>query len=764
MTYPVASPAAPGQPPMTSTNLSPSAPQAHAIPHPRAEPLRRVLSSTSTASTSGSATPAPTSGASVATTSAPLSPAPGSPARTPRAQRVKEVKGEQLAADLDHLVVRSPVESEQPSALAAPAASPGPASAPVVAMPVPVPAAPAPAPLHNTLFSQHIVESPPVEIMHSNGILGIGANGNGNVANGDGPSPALAGGSSPSAPIDIPAAAPRRGNTARSASTSTESSSSRSVFHLPSNFGSMYDAEGFPAYPAGSDEAMPTGSQRARDEQIALQIAQADEAIKQLNGTASVIHAPKVAGVPAYLPPPMAGGTASNGIYDLPRGFANFTRPQTRDEHAVTRQSSTSSTTTEASTSSEESDLCIPSIEWVNVNVPGAGAGAGVGKMMPPPGRGFNSPRRPSVPHTTSIPFGGSASTPSGLSHSALPLPPAQAHSFAPSTDGDDDDDDHTVGHGREGSPSTASSASGLDLLWQATRHSQSGPSGLAGEHKRKAGAGADAVAQWRASSGMPSGRNSEARDSVCPPGSASTERDGGPPRKRRRSEHGSARPDRADIAMTPTHSAGAHPFARHSRTPDVGSEDSVDDDDDDADADEADSDDASYAANRPRRQRKPSAKKAAAVAAAGGGGGGGGGATRKGRRSDPLTMSPGTPGPSAAAGLASAFEDAHDSAGLATAGGGGGGSKTHPVGHGTVRCEYVNPLPPYQQCTDVFTRKYDLPRHMARHARREGELVAEGKLAEDKAVLWRTIKDKPKVECKTCGESFTSQKAQSFS
>jgi hypothetical protein len=44
----------------------------------------------------------------------------------------------------------------------------------------------------------------------------------------------------------------------------------------------------------------------------------------------------------------------------------------------------------------------------------------------------------------------------------------------------------------------------------------------------------------------------------------------------------------------------------------------------------------------------------------------------------------------------------------------------------------------------------------MARHARREGELVADGKLAEDKAILWRTIKDKPKVTCNQCGESFT--------
>lgn len=64
--------------------------------------------------------------------------------------------------------------------------------------------------------------------------------------------------------------------------------------------------------------------------------------------------------------------------------------------------------------------------------------------------------------------------------------------------------------------------------------------------------------------------------------------------------------------------------------------------------------------------------------------------------------------------------------------------------------------MQPYNRCQDIFTRKYDLPRHMARHARREGELVYEGKLTEEKALLWKTIKDKPKVTCNSCGESFT--------
>ncbi|KLT45839.1 hypothetical protein CC85DRAFT_86731 [Cutaneotrichosporon oleaginosum] len=82
------------------------------------------------------------------------------------------------------------------------------------------------------------------------------------------------------------------------------------------------------------------------------------------------------------------------------------------------------------------------------------------------------------------------------------------------------------------------------------------------------------------------------------------------------------------------------------------------------------------------------------------------------------------------------------------------------PIPAGGVQCEYVNPLPPYQRCPDVFTRKYDIPRHMARHARREGDLVQEGKLPEEKAMLWKTIRDKPRIRCKVCLEYFTRQDA----
>jgi hypothetical protein len=81
---------------------------------------------------------------------------------------------------------------------------------------------------------------------------------------------------------------------------------------------------------------------------------------------------------------------------------------------------------------------------------------------------------------------------------------------------------------------------------------------------------------------------------------------------------------------------------------------------------------------------------------------------------------------------------------------------KPSTIPAGGVQCEYVNPLPPYQRCPDVFTRKYDIPRHMARHARREGDLVQEGKLPEEKALLWKTIRDKPRIRCKVCLEYFT--------
>ena len=64
-------------------------------------------------------------------------------------------------------------------------------------------------------------------------------------------------------------------------------------------------------------------------------VAQADEAIKQLNGTSSVIQGPPA--VPNL-----------NDPYALPRGYADFVNPQSRSESTdpefnIHRQSSTSS-------------------------------------------------------------------------------------------------------------------------------------------------------------------------------------------------------------------------------------------------------------------------------------------------------------------------------------------------------------------------------------------------------------------------------------
>lgn len=48
----------------------------------------------------------------------------------------------------------------------------------------------------------------------------------------------------------------------------------------------------------------------------------------------------------------------------------------------------------------------------------------------------------------------------------------------------------------------------------------------------------------------------------------------------------------------------------------------------------------------------------------------------------------------------------------------------------------------------------------MARHARREGDLVTEGKLSLENAKLYKAIMDKPKIRCASCGETFTRQDA----
>lgn len=333
----------------------------------------------------------------------------------------------------------------------------------------------------------------------------------------------------------IPARQPKTEQ--RQYSSSTEGSSSHPV--VPSNFGSSYGSDGFPRTMTPSEETTP-----AYDPYLSVQaaaaVAAADEAIKQLNGTSTVVQGSTAL---PQVPPP-------DGPFQLPRGFASFVNPQARadrpflDQHP-SRQSSTSSNTTEASTSSEEEDLCIPSIEWVNLpNQPGSfqftpyTPNAVPQQRMPPPqlatrfGNGA-----PHLDHRQTLPLGATAHTPSGLGRSsALPsdMPVDQP--------AEDDDDEQTVGQGRDRSSSSSShsSQSGLDLLWRAANHGAN--QGVPSENyeqppdakgKRKAGAGADAIANWR-KGGIPSGSRSAAeRKGLAENGKAQP----APPKKRRRSE-----------------------------------------------------------------------------------------------------------------------------------------------------------------------------------------------------------------------------------
>jgi len=342
----------------------------------------------------------------------------------------------------------------------------------------------------------------------------------------------------------------------RTFSSSTEGSTSMSN-PVTTTFGTSYGPEGFPLTTNVTEEGKQMTAQDLQmSAQAAAAIAAADEAIKQLNGTSTVIQGPPA--LPAVGDP-----------YILPRGYANFVNPQTKSDRMrdfnIHRQSSTSSSVTEASTSSEESDLCIPSIEWVtaaNVASPPSGnaylnspyaAGANIqfqpkgakspGRMAPPAltGRDPKSPRRASVdrpapPHQASLPLGATAHSPGGTKDGGSALP-SETDPAAPA---EEDDDEQTVGNGRDRSPSTSSQSnrSGLDLLWRAVHHPKpEGPNvnspyeqqqqGYDGKGKRKA------VAQWR-KSGIPTGESSPEDDSaqIDPELKGS-----GLPKKRRRSE-----------------------------------------------------------------------------------------------------------------------------------------------------------------------------------------------------------------------------------
>lgn len=365
-------------------------------------------------------------------------------------------------------------------------------------------------------------------------------------------------------------------------SSSTEGSSDHP--YPPSSLGTSYGPEGFPRTTTPGEE---TTVDPYMSVQAMAAVAAADEAIKQINGTATVRHAPSVMGV------------SSENPFQLPRGYANFVNPQYRDkppsppDYSASRQSSTSSTTTEASTSSEESDLCIPSIEWVHTKnnfappphsnhspyqftpyMPNAVPQVRPRSPIPPPrpahpsfGNGksaaTNSPRRSSGTNGNgngetkpeakpTIPLGVTAHSPGGKS-SAMPagLPldePAE-----------DDDDEQTVGHNRSRSQSrSTSSESGLGALSHVASGEQQ-TTGSLSDAKGKRKAGTQAVAQWR-ESGIPTGvdkkpgpRRSSGTGAKT---IASSSHQATPPRKRRRSEMSDTnidpllRGDRGDSAM----------------------------------------------------------------------------------------------------------------------------------------------------------------------------------------------------------------------
>lgn len=358
----------------------------------------------------------------------------------------------------------------------------------------------------------------------------------------------------------------------RTESGSTDSSSSG----FPSQLGSMYGVEGFTTAPT---HVSPYGTNIPQSDSpeygVAIHPSSAllattsatDELIKQLNGTSTVYRGVSVPGPQQPNPP-------TTDPFKMPPHASNFVRPQNPgDKEPISRQSSTSSSTTEASTSSEESDLCIPELEWSNnksttsnsnwgdglftpsangeigtplsyrhpgykpfsSSTPSSIVGVGYGggnqpaqpqsqpqpqaRMLPPPTiRRTTSPRTKNISSPTSHSTPPASTTPlhppSGLKHSsALPSGmPAEA------MDEDADDDDQTIGQ-RDKSPGASihSSESGFDMLARAAQEIEKMPSeqlDLAPANsetkgKSKRKARTETVDEWR-NSGIPTGTESE--------------------------------------------------------------------------------------------------------------------------------------------------------------------------------------------------------------------------------------------------------------
>lgn len=510
--------------------------------------------------------------------------------------------------------------------------------------------------------------------------------------------------------IDIPASDVGRGHIPAHRQESDNSSSTDSSSNHPyysSSLGTSYGPEGFPRTTTPGED-MPDVDPYTSVQAMAA-VAAADEAIKQINGTSSVRSAPNM-----MMAMGMGGGDSTNP-FQLPRGYANFVHPEYRDkpqsppDYSVSRQSSTSSsTTTEASTSSEESDLCVPSIEWVNTKpnhlvppanstmspyqytpyMPNAVPQVRPRSPVPPPrpahplsnavkaassprlssgggqGNGHSNGANGAADVKPSLPLGATAHTPSGVASSALPS------GMAIDEPAEDDDDEQTVGQNKSRSRS-ASSESNLDLLSNvvlADHNPQASSSTLPVDGKGKRKAGSRSVAQWR-ESGIPSGVDNKktlAGRRVSAAGSkpaSAAQSTSTPPRKRRRSEVSDTNIDPALRAEGPA------AIDRSESAMEV--EDDIPSDASSGDEEELNSGDSEYGATASRTRPKATRPK--------GGRKVGGSGAAKGRHS--VGGSKAAPKKTKRMSGSPADSSRRASTGGATPAGG-------------VQCEYVNPLP----------------------------------------------------------------------
>lgn len=487
---------------------------------------------------------------------------------------------------------------------------------------------------------------------------------------------------------DIPVAQHHR--QASNNSTSTESGSSINHPVAPSSLGTSYGPEGFLRTTTPGEEN--NGVDPYMSAQAMAAVAAADEAIKQINGTSTVRQAPSMSAIGAENP------------FQLPRGYANFVNPQYRDkpqsppDYSASRQSSTSSSTTEASTSSEESDLCIPTIEWVNTKpnlVPPQGHQSpyqftpympnAVPQMRPSPvppprqhplatsSKATSSPRRPSGTNghgngesRPTLPLGATAHSPTGTS-SAMPL--GMSHEEP----AEDDDDEQTVGQKRSRSRShSTSSESGLDLLSHVAsgnRLGETSSGGQAHEGKGKRKAGSKAVAQWR-EGGIPTGIDKKSGIRRSSGTGVKVKAEATPPRKRRRSEMSDANIDPSLRSEGPPdrHDDSAMDLEEY----EPGSGDSEGDVDDE----EANSGDSEYGTSRIKPKTVGRGRGGRKSGVTRGRASIGGGTTKAGGTKKTKKATTGSPAGSNR---------------RASAGAGGGGGQTVPGG---VQCEYINPLP----------------------------------------------------------------------